>query len=142
MLAPTSGPSLPRAAEDSAFHRLYSGNCEGRACLQLGSSHWWKKVRKQLHRVLENTHVQLHLQIITCLQRKMSPVGACVAKLVDHTTLAQVMISRFTGSNPVSGSALTVQSLEPASDSVSISVCPSPALTVSLSVSLKNKIKT
>ena len=32
--------------------------------------------------------------------------------------LAQVMILQFMGSSPVSGSVLTAQSLEPASDSV------------------------
>ena len=37
-------------------------------------------------------------------------------------TLAQVMISRFLGLSPAWGSVLTAQSLEPASDSVSLSV--------------------
>ena len=41
--------------------------------------------------------------------------------------LAQVMISLFVGSDPALGSALTVQSLEPASDSVSPSL-PLPHL--------------
>ena len=52
---------------------------------------------------------------------------------VKHLILAQVMMSRFLGSNPALGSALTAQSLEPAWDSVS----PSPARTLSLY--LKNK---
>ena len=34
-----------------------------------------------------------------------------MAHQVKHPTSAQVMISRFVGSNPASGSALTVQSL-------------------------------
>ena len=51
------------------------------------------------------------------------------------------MISQFVGSSPMSGSALTARSLEPASDSVSssLSLCPSPAHALSLSVSKINK---
>ena len=62
-----------------------------------------------------------------------------MAQLVKHVTLAQVMISQFVGSSPASGSVLTAQSLELASDSVS------PFLSLSLphshSVSL-SKIST
>ena len=47
------------------------------------------------------------------------PWGTCMAQLVKHLTLAQVMISRFMGSSTTSGSVLIAQSLEPASDSVS-----------------------
>ena len=50
--------------------------------------------------------------------------GAWVAQLVKCLTSAQVMISQLVGSSPVSGSVLTAQSLEPASDSVS----PSPSV--------------
>ena len=55
---------------------------------------------------------------------------------------AQVMISQFKSSNPASGSVLTAQSPEPASDSVSPSAsAPSPgSLALSLSLSL-SKIK-
>ena len=61
-----------------------------------------------------------------------------MAQSVKHPTLAQVMISRFMCSTPMLGSVLTAQSLEPASDSVFLS------LSVSLSVprpplSVKNK---
>ena len=45
-----------------------------------------------------------------------------VAQSVNRLTLAQVMISQFMGSSPTSGSVLTAQSLEPASDSVSPSL--------------------
>ena len=55
--------------------------------------------------------------------------GAWVAQSIKHPTLAQVMISRFVGSSPASGSVLTARSLEPgawslepASDSVSPSL--------------------
>ena len=63
--------------------------------------------------------------------------GAWVAQLVEHPTSAQVMISRFMSSSPASGSLLTAQSLEPASDSVSPSLSAPPLLTLNLS--LKNK---
>ena len=52
-------------------------------------------------------------------------------------TSAQVMVSWLVGSSPASGSVLAAQSLEAASDSVSLSVCPSPTHTMSLF--LKNK---
>ena len=61
--------------------------------------------------------------------------GAWVAQSVERPTSAQVMISWFMGSSPASGSVLTAQSLEPASDSVASSLCPSHAY--SLSISLK-----
>ena len=51
------------------------------------------------------------------------------------------MISQFMSSSPASGSVLTAQSLEPASDCVSLSLCPSPAHTLSLSVSEINILK-
>ena len=56
--------------------------------------------------------------------------------LVEHLTSAQVMISQFVGSSPALGSVLTAQSLEPASDSVSPSLCPSPTCTLCVSLSL------
>ena len=63
--------------------------------------------------------------------------GAWVAQLDKRPTSAQVMISWFVVSSPASGSVQTAQSLDPASDSVSLSLCPSPTHTLSLS--LKNK---
>ena len=47
--------------------------------------------------------------------------------------------SRLVGSSPASGSVLTAQSLEPASDSASPSLCAPPLLVLCLSVSLNNK---
>ena len=58
-----------------------------------------------------------------------------MAQSVKRPTLAQVLISRFMGSSTMSGSVLTAQSLEPASDSVSLSLSPSPARALSLPVS-------
>ena len=52
--------------------------------------------------------------------------GAWVARSVKRPTSAQVMISRSVGSSPASGSVLTAQSLEPASDSVSPSLSHPP----------------
>ena len=61
-----------------------------------------------------------------------------MAQSVKHPPSAQVKISQSVSSSPMSGSVLTAQSLEPASHSVSPSLCPSPAHAVSvcLSVSL------
>ena len=60
---------------------------------------------------------------------------------VKRPTSAQVMISQLMSSSPTSGSVLTAQSLEPASDSVSpsLSLCLSPAHALSLSVSKISK---
>ena len=62
--------------------------------------------------------------------------GFWVAQLVKRLTLAQVMISQFVSSNPTLGSVVTAQSLEPASDSLALSV-PLPLLRMHL-LSLKN----
>ena len=71
--------------------------------------------------------------------RKLPLRDVWVAQLVRRPTSAQVMISQFVGSSPVSGSVLMAQSLEPASDSVSPSLFLS--LPHSCSVSLCFKIK-
>ena len=62
--------------------------------------------------------------------------GIWKAQLIKRLTLAQVVISWFMSSSPVSGSVLTAQSLEPASDSVPL--CLSLPLSHSVSL-LKNK---
>ena len=62
-----------------------------------------------------------------------------MAQSVGRPTSAQVMILRFMG-KPTSGSVLTVQSLEPASDSVSPSPSAPPPLVLCLSLSKINKI--
>ena len=57
-----------------------------------------------------------------------------MAQLVKQLTLAQVMMWQFVGSSPASGSVLTAQSLEPASDSVSSPVSAPPMLMPCLSI--------
>ena len=74
-----------------------------------------------------------------------------MAQLVEHLTLAQIMISWFVSSNSALGSVLTARSLELASDSVSPSLSlPLPhlhsvscvlALSLSLSLSLSKMSK-
>ena len=64
--------------------------------------------------------------------------GTWVAQLVKHPTSAQVMIWRFVGWSPMSGSVPTARSLEPASDSVSPSLSAPSLLTLSLPVSTMN----
>ena len=70
---------------------------------------------------------------------KVANWGAWVAPSVKGPTSAQVMISRFVGSSPTSGSVVTARSLETASDSVSPSLSAPPPLVCALSV--KNKMK-
>ena len=77
---------------------------------------------------------------IICLKEKLPEEkmrGGWVAQSVKPPTSAQVMISRFMSSSPASGSVLTAQSLEPASDSVFPPLCLYP--TCALSLSVKNK---
>ena len=63
-----------------------------------------------------------------------------MAELVERPTSAQVRISWFMSSSPMSGSVFTAQSLEPASDSVSPCLSAPPP-THALSLSLKKKKK-
>ena len=63
-----------------------------------------------------------------------------MAQSVDYLTLAQVMISRFVGSSPVSDSVLTAESLTLALDSVSPSLSVPPS-TYALSLDLSKKKK-
>ena len=65
--------------------------------------------------------------------------GAWVAQSVRRPTLAQVMILQFMALSLTSGSVLTAQSLEPASDSVSPSLSALPLLMLSLSHTQINK---
>ena len=64
-----------------------------------------------------------------------------MAQSVECLTSAQVMISRFVGLSPVSGSVPTARSLEPASDSVSPSLSAPPQLVFSLSLKNKQTLK-
>ena len=81
----------------------------------------------------------LYLTLFYSQLKNHIPRGAWVARWVKRPTSAQVTISRSVSSSPTSGSGLMAQSLEPASDSVSLSLCPSPVHTLSLSVSKINK---
>ena len=62
--------------------------------------------------------------------------GAWVAPSVKCLTSAQVMISQFMSSSPA---VLTARSLEPALDSVCVSLSAPPRLVLCLPLSLKNK---
>ena len=64
-----------------------------------------------------------------------------MAQWVKRPTLAQVMISWFVSLGPASGSVLTAQSPEPASDSVSPSLSVPPPLALSFSKINKHKKK-
>ena len=66
-----------------------------------------------------------------------------MAESVKHPTSAQIMIriSQLVSSSPASGSVLTAQSLEPASDSVSPSLFVLLPLMLCLSLSKRNKLK-
>ena len=66
--------------------------------------------------------------------------GAWVAQSVERPVSARVMISQLVGSSPASGSVLTAQSMEPASDSVPPSLSALPQLTLCLSLSQQSKI--
>ena len=80
------------------------------------------------------TDPALGILVLKCPAR-----GTWVAQLVKRPTSAQVMISQFVSSGPTSGSVLSSQSLEPASDSVSPHLSVPPMLMLCLSLSLNNK---
>ena len=65
--------------------------------------------------------------------------AAWVAQSVERPTSAQVMISRSMSSSPASGSMLTAQSPEPASDSVPPSLSSPTPFALCLSLSFKNE---
>ena len=65
--------------------------------------------------------------------------GIWVAQSVERPTLAQVMIPQFVSSSPALGSVLTARSLEPASDSVSPSLCPFPVMLCLSKMNVKKK---
>ena len=69
----------------------------------------------------------------------LCPQGARVAQSVKPPMSAQVRISQFVSSSPMWGLVLTTQSLEPALNSVSLSLSAPPLLVLCLSLSLKNK---
>ena len=75
------------------------------------------------------------------IQKDYISRGTWVTQSVNHPTSIQVTILWFVSLSPMLGSVVTGWSLEPASDSVSpsLSLCPSPAHTLFLSLSLKNK---
>ena len=64
-----------------------------------------------------------------------------MAQRIKHPTSAGVIILQFVGSSPTSGSVLTAQSLEPASDSLSPSLSAPPPLMLCLSKINIKKIK-
>ena len=61
------------------------------------------------------------------------------AQSVKRPTSSQAMISRFVISSPSLGSVLTAQILEPASDSVCVSLSVPPLLILCVSLSLNKK---
>ena len=79
-----------------------------------------------------NKYPLLHKGFVDLLLSNLEVTGH-LGDSVKRPTSAQVMISRFVSSSPASGSVLTAQSLEPASDSVSPSLSAPPPLSLSLS---------
>ena len=80
-----------------------------------------------------------HLHHVTSCLRTFNDRSSWVAQLVKCPTSAKIMISWSVSSSPASGSVLTDQSLEPASDSVSPPLSLSLPHSCSVSLCLKNK---
>ena len=92
--------------------------------------------------MLDNWNVQFSLVIIQnplIVFKSELALGTWVAQSVKHLTLAQVMISWSVSLSPASGSVLTAQSLEPASESVSPSLSLPVPCSCSVSLSLSQK---
>ena len=84
----------------------------------------------------------VHVLVTSHFLLKTVSMGCLGGSVVEHPTLAQVMISQSVSSSPALGSVLTAQSLEPALASVSPSLSAPPPLMLSRSLSLlsvKNK---
>ena len=77
--------------------------------------------------------------LVNSTQHLKNSWGTWVAQSVKHPTLAQVVIWRLESLSPTSGSVLTAQSLEPASDSVSPSLPVPPLQMLCLSLPQKKK---
>ena len=81
------------------------------------------------------------MRSIAVSHKNLEERGTWVAQSVKHPTLARVLISQFLGLSPASGSVLTAQSLESASDSVSPSLSALALLALSLTQKINIKIK-
>ena len=132
---------------ESWFYSLYfatliiSLNSKQRNCLTSALVHCLIKGTLQRNPYVCNTQTLLFPQSLLDLsaqlkkQKQKIDLG-CLGDLVKQLTSAQVMISQSVSLSPPWGSVLTAQYLEPASDSVSLSLSlPLPCL---LSVSLEN----
>ena len=75
--------------------------------------------------------------------KQWKSMGTWVAQSVKHLTSAQVTMSQFVSSSPISGSVLTAQSLDHASNSVilclPLSVPPLLMLCLSVCLSVSQK---
>ena len=94
---------------------------------------WKEKFSTKDSRLMLNSAIFVTLQF---LELDFSR-GAWVAQSVELLTSAEVMISRSVSPSPASGSVLTAQSLEPASDSMSPSLSDPPSLMLCISLSQK-----
>ena len=99
---------------------------------KLEASQFWTSVILQSCSA-HNSMVLIQKQTHKSIEQSTKPRGTWVAQSVKHVTQAQVMVSQFMDSSPTSGSVLTSQSLEPASDSMS------PSLSAPLCLSLSQK---
>ena len=103
------------------------------------------KVQSSHFQSLKNPWSYQHIPVLSKIPSNVISLnikkirGAWVPQSVRHPTSAQVVISQFVSLSPASGSVLTTQSLEPASDSVSPSLSAPPLLVLSLSLSKTNK---
>ena len=134
--------------------RMMDGACSSatwnNSCMSLGASprYFWVIQSQLLSRKwLRFGLLRLWLVRFYLCQVKHKEQGTWVAQSVKHPTLGQVMISRFVGLSPTSGSVLIAQNLEPASDSLSPSLslplplAPCVCLFLNLKYRLKKKIK-
>ena len=135
VLLPSCAPN-PRAGEGG---KAKGGASLGRDCPQTRSPMASVTVMMLRPGAGHQDRVTLGQGTRLCATKSRMVWGAWEAQLVKRPTSAQVMILRSVSSSPASGSVLTAQSLEPASDSVSPSLCPFPAQALSLSLSKINK---
>ena len=119
----------------SGKKRYYVHDIETQNCKK---EHSGKREKVKKKKKKENKDKKTSALFQVCHLNNRHSRDARVAHSVKCPTSAQVMISQFVGSSPVSASVRTAQSLEPASDACLLLSLPLPDL-CSVSPSLKNK---
>ena len=118
---PTRGPRAHRFTTQGCLNGHLSSSTRSEASF---ATSWGNVIRSQAGWASNEREAKASLRT-SCLKCQQGR-GTRVARLVEHLTSAQVMISRFVSSSPTSGSLLSAVGAGPALDPLSPSLCLSP----------------